>query len=186
MTQTLLQTHPVKGTREFTLVDDEIQYSITSVFKKTETLSVIMSALDPEPVVSGSTLAFVSKVNREPLIELFLDRPDKETFDRFVSLMRQRITEEDFSRLRPRDNGVQVSPERLSESIDMLKTYVNTAEIDALLRAMIRLIESPDDRQCLASVADEFNKLGFVQGQVITYAPYITFMLSGDRDGFGC
>jgi hypothetical protein len=181
MTATLLQKHPIKGTREFRLVGDELEYSIQSPLKK-ESLSVVLSVLDPEPVISGSILAFLSHVNREPLVELFLDRPDKQTFDAFVSTLRQRISEEDFGRLRVREKGVAVNPERVSESIDMLRTYVNPDEIPLLLSALEELKAKPDDVQCLVNVADAFNALGFVQGQVITYAPYINFLLSGDND----
>ncbi|MEJ2317299.1 MAG: hypothetical protein P8Y83_10170, partial [Gammaproteobacteria bacterium] len=95
MTATLLQKHPIKGTREFRLVGDELEYTIKSPLKS-ESLSVVLSVLDSEPVVSGSMLAFVSQVNREPLVELFLNKPDKESFDAFVSTLRQRISEEDF------------------------------------------------------------------------------------------
>lgn len=181
MTATLLQKHPIKGTREFRLVGDELEYTIQSPLKK-ESLSVVLSVLDSEPVISGSMLAFVSQVNREPLVELFLNKPDKETFDQFVSTLQQRISEEDFGRLRVRDKGVAVIPERVSESIEMLQTYVNPDEIASLLTALEELKAKPDDVQCLVNVADAFNALGFVQGQVITYAPYINFLLSGDND----
>lgn len=178
MIATLVQKHPIKGAREFKLVGDELQYTIQSRLK-TESLSVVLCVLDPEPVISGSTLAFVSQVNREPLVELFLDKPDKETFDQFVRTMRLRISEEDFSRLRVRDKGVAVDVNRVSESIEMLQTYVNPDEIEALLSTLVELKAKPDDVECLVNVADAFNELGFVQGQVITYAPYINFLLSG-------
>jgi hypothetical protein len=178
MITTLVQKHPVKGVREFKLVEDELEYSIKSAFKN-ESLSVVLSVLDPEPVISGSTLAFVSMVNREPLVELFLDKPDKETFDQFVDFLRLRISEEDFSRLRVNENGVAVDVERVNETIDMLQTYVNPADIGELLAALEQLKANPDDVDCLVTVADAFNELGFVQAQVITYAPYINFLLSG-------
>jgi len=114
-----------------------------------KSLSVVLSVLDAEPVISGSMIAFVSQVNREPLVELFLDRPDKETFDAFVSKLRQRISEEDFGRLRVREKGVAVNPERVRESIDMLKTYADPVEIASLLSALEQLKAKPDDVQCL-------------------------------------
>ena len=178
MIATIVQKHPVKGVREFKLVGDELRYTIKSSLK-TESLSVVLCVLDPQPVVSGSTLAFVSQVNREPLVELFLDKPDKETFDQFVRTLRQRITEEDFSRLRVRGAGVAVDVDRVTESIEMLQTYVTLNEINKLLSALMKLRDKPDDVECLVNVADAFNELGFVQGQVITYAPYINYLLSG-------
>ena len=178
MITTLVQKHPIKGTREFRLVDDELEYTIQSPLKK-ESLSVVLCVLDPEPVISGSTLAFVSQVNREPLVELFLNKPDKETFEQFVGTLRQRIAEEDFSRLRVRDKRVAVDVDGVTESIEMLQTYVASNEIDNLLSALQELRDNPDDLECLVNVADAFNELGFVQGQVITYAPYINYLLSG-------
>lgn len=175
MTATLLQKHPLKGTREFKLDGDEIHYTIESVLKS-ESLSVVLCILDPDPVVSGSMLSFVSLVNREPLVELFIDRPDKASFDAFVETLRSRITEENFSRLHVTDKPVDVAG--LRESIDMLLTYVNPEEIRPLLAAMHALAEHPADRNHLIAVADTFNQLGFVQGQVITYAPYLNFLLS--------
>ncbi len=178
MTIRLSQRHATKGTREFELVDDEIRYVITSPLR-TESLSVVLNILDPEPVVSGSVLAFVSQVNREPLVELFLDNPDKNSFDRFVRTLRQRIIDEDFSRLRARDKGIAVSIDGVHESIDMLRKYVDLRDIEALLAALEELAQAPDDPQALSSVADAFNALGFAQGQVLVYAPYINFLLSG-------
>ncbi|CAA6813031.1 MAG: Unknown protein [uncultured Thiotrichaceae bacterium] len=178
MTSTLLQKHPIKGSREFNLVDDEVFYTIQSPHR-TESLSVVLNVLDPEPVISGSVLSFVSQVNREPLLELFLDKPDKESFDQFVNIMRLRIAEEDFSLLRVRDKGVEVDVAQISESIDMLQKYVDPAEIELLLSSLLELKTKPDDVNCLSNVAKAFNDLGFVQGQVLTYAPYINFLLSG-------
>ena len=187
MNMTLAQKHPIKGTREFELVDDEIRYTIKSPLK-TESLSVVLNVLDSEPVVSGSTLAFVSQVNREPLVEFFVDRPDKETFGAFIETVRQRIDDENFSRFRVDDAGLEVDAARLSEAIEMLRNYVNPAEIEDLLLALNELKAQPDDVQRQKVVAEAFNALGFVQGQVITYAPYLSFLASGNKgvsDVFG-
>ncbi len=178
MMATLVQKHPIKGVREFNLVGDEIQYTIRSALKS-ESLSVVLCILDPEPVITGSMLAFVSQVNREPLVELFVDRPDKETFEQFVRAVKLRITEEDFSRLRVRNVHVAVDAGRVVEAIEMLQTYVNPAEIAGLLTALKALKANPVDIDRLVNVADAFNALGFVQGQVITYAPYINSLLTG-------
>lgn len=178
MTTRLAQKHAIKGSREFELVDDEVRYIIKSPLR-TESLSVVLSVLDHEPLISGSTLSFVSQVNREPLVELFLDEPDRETFNQFVSTMRRRIIEEDFGRLRVPDKGVDVNVDRVTESIDMLRRYVDPQEIDALLAALEELKQTPDIRHCLQRVAEAFNALGIAQGQVLLYAPYINFLLSG-------
>ena len=180
MTSILVQKHPIKGSREFRLVDDEIQYTIKSPFK-TDSLSVLFDVLDPEPVISGSTLSFVSKVNNEPLVELFLNKPNKESFDQFVKNLRLKITENDFGRFRVGDKGVDVDIARLDESIEMLQKNVDPTEIELFLSALVELKTKPDDVKCQSNVAEEFNNLGFAQSQVILYAPYINFMFSGNR-----
>ena len=184
MTTRLAQKHAIKGSREFELVDDEVRYIIKSPLRA-ESLSVVLNVLDPEPVRSGGTLSFVSQVNREPLLELFLDNPDRETFNEFVSTMQRRIMEEDFGRLRALDKGVDVNVDGVTESIDMLLRYVDPQEIEDLLAALGALKQKPDNSQCLKRVAEAFNALGFAQGQVLAYAPYINFLLCGvgaDRD----
>jgi hypothetical protein len=178
MTTRLAQKHALKGSREFELVDDEVRYIIKSPLR-TESLSVVLNVLDPEPVISGSTLSFVSQVNREPLVELFLDKPDRETFNQFVSTMQRRIIEEDFGRFRVMDKGVDVNVDGVTESIDMLLRYVDPHEIEGLLAALEELKQKPDNSQCLRRVAEAFNELGFAQGQVLLYAPYINWLLSG-------
>lgn len=177
MTTRLAQKHAIKGSREFELVDDEVRYIIKSPLR-TESLSVVLNVLDPEPLISGSTLSFVSQVNREPLVELFLDEPDRETFNQFVSTMRRRIIEEDFGRLRVPEKGVDVNVDGVTESIDMLRRYVDPQEIEVLLAALEELKQTPD-MHCLQRVAEAFNELGIAQGQVLLYAPYINFLLSG-------
>jgi len=177
----LIQKDPVEGSREFTLDNDEVHYVINSPLRN-DALSVALNVLEPEPKAMGSILAFISQVNKEPLVELLVDNPDKETFDQFVETLQQRIAEEDFSRFRVPDKGVNVNVERLEESIDMLRQHVDSTEIEPLLSAMAVLQTKPKDVQCQRNVADAFNELGFVQGQVLTYAPYITYLLSSSGD----
>ena len=176
----LKQKHPIKGSREFELNEDEVQYSIESPFKS-ESLVVVLSVLDPEPVISGSTLSFISEVNKEPLVEFFVNKPDKESFDHFISIMQARIIKEDFSRFHARDKMVAVDLDRLDETLSMLKSYVEASEIESLLTALVNLREEPDNLQCVNAVGRAFNELGFVKGQVVTYAPYISYLLSGNQ-----
>ena len=55
MTNRIVQEHPDRGTREFELVDDMIEYRIKSQFANEE-LSVVLSVLNPEPVVDLSLI----------------------------------------------------------------------------------------------------------------------------------
>lgn len=177
MTTTLVQKHPIKGTREFALVEDTVEYRSSGPLGKEEH-TVVLCVLNSQPVVSGSMLQFVSQINQEPLVELFIDKPDKQTFDDFVDKMSRRIDEEDFSRLRVKEKTT-VDGQAVGIAIDMLTSYVTSDEIKPLVSAMQALKENPDDIDTLAKVADEFNKLGLEQGQVLTYAPYLNFILSG-------
>ena len=177
----LKQTHPDQGSREFKLDNEEIHYVINSPLRNDE-LSVALNVLDANPVIEGPIMAFVSQVNREPLVELFIDSPDKNTFDQFVATLQERITEEDFSRFQVSDKGVNVALDRLDESISMLKRYVDPTEIDSLLSALFALRDNPTDIPCQRAVADAFNELGFVQGQVLNYAPYLNYLLTGNSD----
>jgi hypothetical protein len=70
----------------------------------------------------------------------------------------------------------------------MLQRYVNPADIEGLLAALNELKAEPENVQRQQQVAEVFNGSGFVQGQVITYAPYLNFLLSGNKgvsDVFG-
>ena len=177
----LRQKHPEKGSREFKLDNEEIHYVINSPVQDDE-LSVALCVLDVEPVIEDSTMAFVSQVNREPLVELFIDNPNKQSFDQFVETLQQRIAAEDFGNFHVTDSGVKVDVARLDESISMLKQYVDPTEIEHLFAALFALRDQPTDVQCQRTVADTFNELGFVQGQVLNYAPYLNYLLSGNRD----
>ena len=64
----------------------QIEYRVKSVFGDEE-LTVVLSVLDPKPVTKGSMLHFVSEVNREPLVKMFVDKPDAATFNAFVETL---------------------------------------------------------------------------------------------------
>lgn len=181
----LIQKHPLKGRREFKLDDEEIHYIISSPLRGEDALSVALCVLDAKPVVNGSILEFVSQINKEPLLEFFIDRPDKPTFDRFVNTLQKRIADEDFGRFYVADGGVNVDVGRLDESISLLKQYVEPAGIEPLLATLFALREQPDDVRCQRHVVAALNELGFVQGQVITYAPYLAYLLSGNGEQSG-
>jgi len=186
MTATLVQKHPTKGSREFQIIDNELQYTIQTELE-TYSLSVLLDILEADPVISGSMLAFVSKGNKEPLVELFLDLPNKEAFDEFVENIRQKIIkvqqeikENDFGRFRVTDEGLNVNLARLNESIELLQKNVDPKEIDLLLSALIELKTKPSDIQCQKKVAERFNELGFAQGQVVFHAPYLNVLFFGN------
>jgi len=177
MTTKILQKHPDLGTREFELIDDSIEYRISSAFGDEE-LSVVLSVLSPEPVIDGSMMYFVSEVNREALIKLFVNLPDAETFAAFVSKVKQRIKEEDFGELAAENRKSEITQEQVDTTIHMLETYLEDAGIDDLLSTLRNLSEAPGDHERLNKVVEAFNNLGVLQGPVLTYASFFNTLLS--------
>ena len=140
MTTRIIQNHPERGSRQFELVDDAIEYCVTSPFGDEE-LTVVLSVLSPEPVVDGSMMYFLSEVNKEALIKLFVDLPDAETFDEFVRTLKQRIKEEDFGKLSADNRKSAITQEQVDTTVRMLETYVDPTSIDDLLSSLRSLSE---------------------------------------------
>lgn len=177
MTNKIAQKHPDKGVREFELVGDSIEYRMSGPLGDEE-LSVVLSALLPEPVRDGSMLYFVSGVNREPLIKLFVDLPDAECFASFVMTLKQRIAEEDLGKLAADNRQSAITRDQVESTIRMLETYLDNNSIDELLTTLRVLAEAPNSREQLNQVVDAFHGLGFQQGPVLTYAPFFNTLLS--------
>ena len=177
MTTKIVQKHPDLGTREFELVDDTIEYRISSPVADEE-LSVVLSVLSPEPVVEGPMMYFLSEVNREALIKLFVDLPDAETFAEFVSTLKQRIKEEDFGQLAATNRKSAINQEQVDTTIRMLETNLEPTSIEELLMTLRNLSKEPGDIERLNRVVDAFNNLGVQQGPVLTYAPFFNTLLS--------
>jgi len=177
MTTKIIQEHPDRGTREFELVDDAIEYRISSPLGDEE-LTVVLSVLSPEPVLDDSMMYFVSEVNREALIKLFVDLPDAQTFADFVETLKLRIQEEDFGKLAAENRKSEITSDQIDTTIHMLETYIDPGSIDGLLVSLRSLSEAPSERERLNEVVDAFNRLGVQQGPVLTYAPFFTTLLS--------
>lgn len=205
LTMKLVQKRFLKGTREFEIVDDVV-YARTRSLLKEEKSTVNLSAIDPEPVVTGSELEFHGLARSGPLLTLFLHNPNTDDFNAFIDTLRQRILEEQvgFSASEsaahlegfagnvhdappefdePDENhegtGFQpVNPDRVGDDINMLKTYLNEADIAPLLVSLEALRAAPDSEAAFQQVVEAFNELGFNQGAVLTYAPYLKVLVS--------
>ena len=202
----------LKGTTEFEIFDDYIAIRAKSKFSQTdsETLTVTLAVLNPEPVITRTHLEFISRVNGETLLSLVLSRPNVAEFNNFVNTLKQRALAEynaisgisvkaksaelngnlyeeppEFDELSPADisKAKSVSVEGVENAINMLETYVSNEEIQPLISALVELKKAPQDHSKLVEVATVFNDLGPSQGAVLTYAPYITIMLSDDPFG---
>lgn len=166
----------MKGTREFELVDDEVNVKINMPFLHKE-YTVVLAVLDPEPVVKGSTLAFVSAVNREPLIEFFVDKPDPDSFNDFVNRVRQRAIEEDFGKPKGLENR-KVDVAQLAIALQMVRSYITDQGIAPFIESLEALQAEPDDPARFNEMFQAFNRLGPMQGAVLTYAPYLVTLFS--------
>ncbi|MGH1536639.1 MAG: hypothetical protein ACRBDX_01085 [Gammaproteobacteria bacterium] len=202
----LTQKHLFKGTREFEIVGDQVH--VTS--RNEETLSVTLAVLNPEPIITRTHLEFVSRVNGEALLSLTLSRPNVTKFNDFVNTLKKmalaeynaisgitidakptmlhgNLSEEppEFDQRSPADvsKTKTVNVEGIENAIKMLQTYVSDEEIQPLISALVALKQAPQDHSKLVELATAFNELGSCQGAVLTYAPYITIMLSDDPFG---
>ncbi len=203
----LIQRRFLKGSREFEILEDSVHVRIKTL-RKEEKLTVSLAILNPEPVVDGPFLEFHSRVKSGPLLSLFVDNPDTEAFNAFVDELKQRAREEygEFTGLRTgsraeglagnsyeeppefgepgnhrtRKNRKPISVESIDSSIRMLELHLECEEIESLLAALQALKVEPNNESYLDQLVDAFDDLGQQQGAVLTYAPYISLLLSDD------
>ena len=211
MSMKLVQRHFLKGSREFEIVDDAINVRIKSPFKE-EKITVVLTVLNPEPVVNKPFLEFHSRVKCGPLLSLLLDKPNTEEFNAFVDELKRRAREEynafaglkagakpeelagnvyqeppDFEESGKNRTGKNVKPvsaARVDEAIQMLERHLDVEEIKPLLTALEALKEDPENESCFDQLVKAFDDLGPRQGAVLTYAPYVSILLSDDPFGF--
>lgn len=69
---------------------------------------------------------------------------------------------------------------KIDASIEALKKFVKDASIDPLISALEALKQDPNNESLLLQLSDTFKALGIIQGAVLTYAPYISLLLSYD------
>ena len=210
MTMRLIQKHLLKGTRLFEITDDAIFMRIKSLFRQ-ERVTVSLSALDPEPVVNKSELEFYGRDTSAPMVSLFLDEPNADEFAGFVRTLKQRILEEqrglpesgvasqppgmewnvhdeppDFDEpdpARPRSRRRPVDPAKVDDAIQLLQKYLEGDDIKPLIAALEALSADPGNEACIAQLEAAFNELGIRQGAVLTYAPYVSILLSDNPYG---
>lgn len=73
-----------------------------------------------------------------------------------------------------------VEPAKINASIEALKIFVKDVSIDPLISLLEALKEDPNNESLLLQLSDTFKTLGIIQGAVLTYAPYISLLLSYD------
>lgn len=68
-------------------------------------------------------------------------------------------------------------------ALHMLRTYVTTQGINALLTSLETLKTDPQNEAYQEQVTNAFNELGPLQGAALTYAPYLNVFVSDDPFG---
>lgn len=203
----LKQTQFLKGSREFEIVDDTLFVSIKSFFKEVK-LTVDLSTLDPEPVIKGSELKFYVPNRGHSIFSLLVNKPNAEEFNHFVDTLKQTISGDDNADAgieaeisetvreealnrnvyeeapvfgEHEDTKEEFKPvivRRLQEDITMLKSYLDENDIKPLLDSLETLLAEPENEAAFVKMLNIFNELGFHQGPVLTYAPYIKVLVS--------
>lgn len=210
MTSKLVQKRFLKGSRVFEIVGDFVYVRLKSPFKE-EKLTLGLSTIDPEPVVTESELEFHGRARTGPLLSLLRDNPNAEEFIAFVSTLKQRVLEEysafaghDASDPAPAPGGnlhdvppefeeshrpssskepIDIDVARLDHAIRELQSYLLAEDAKPFLAALAALKAEPENESCFEEVVRTFNDLGFTQGAVLTYAPYIGILLSDHPAG---
>lgn len=207
----LVQKQLFKGTREFEIVDDVVNFRLKTPLKE-EKLTVDLSILNPEPEVNEPYLNFHSRVKCGPLLSLLIDKPNPQEFNAFVDALKQRARQEynafaglkagtlpegmaanvfeeppEFDESEQVRIEKKVKPIRITDidiSIQMLEQHLDAEEIKPLLTALEALKAEPENESCFGQLVQAFDDLGPRQGAVLTYAPYISILLSDDPFGF--
>ncbi|MDH3635481.1 MAG: hypothetical protein OES20_12360 [Gammaproteobacteria bacterium] len=207
----LVQKQLLKGTREFEIVDDVVNFRIKTPLKE-EKLSIDLSILNPEPAVNEPFLEFHSRVKCGPLLSLLIDKPNSQEFNAFVEELKQRARQEynafaglkagslpeglaanvfeeppEFDESEQVRIETKVKPVRVADidiAIQMLGQHLDAEEIKSLLTALEALKAEPENELCFGQLAKEFDDMGPRQGAVLTYAPYVGILLSDDPFGF--
>jgi hypothetical protein len=89
----LVQKQFLKGSTEFEIADEVVNVRFKTPFKEEKT-TVVLTILNPEPVVNEPYLEFHSRVKCGPLMSLLIDKPNAEEFNAFVDELKQRARQE--------------------------------------------------------------------------------------------
>ena len=207
----LQQKRFLKGSREFEIADDAVMVRIKTA-RKEESLTVMLAILNPEPVQNGNYLEFHSRVKCGPLLSLFVDNPDAATFNAFVDELKRRARQEysaftglkanpeaaaeglaansydeppEFDDPAPGQRKTRpIRAESIASSIQMLEQHLGSDGIESLLEALKALMDDPDNETRQGELVKAFEDLGPRQGAVLTYAPYLSILLSDDPFAF--
>jgi hypothetical protein len=206
MATRITQKHLLKGSQVLEVADAELKIRKKSPFRAAEHFSVPLSVLNPEPVLSPAVLRFLSRASGQALVSLTIGKPDERTFNEFVNALKAGILAASSADSRQAADGEawpfngnvhdappeladdnepiairikhEVKPDELELAIGMLRSYLNDARLEPFIEALEALKSDPGNETRLIEVARLFAGLGIGQGAVLTYAPYLGFLLS--------
>jgi hypothetical protein len=75
---------------------------------------------------------------------------------------------------------VKVDIDSLDAAITMLQTHLDSGQIASFVDVLEAMKQQPEDPSLLARMTEEFERLGPEQGAILTYAPYISLLMSED------
>ncbi len=207
----LVQKQFLKGSTEFEIADEVVNVRFKTPFKEEKT-TVVLTILNPEPVVNEPYLEFHSRVKCGPLMSLLIDKPNAAEFNAFVDELKQRARQEynafagikagsvpeglagnvydeppDFDEPGKSRSGKNAKPVRVADidaSIQMLEQHLDAEEIKSVLSALEALKAEPENESSFSQLVKAFDDLGPRQGAVLTYAPYVGILLSDDPFGY--
>tara|TARA_B110000259_G_scaffold86596_2_gene100918 strand:+ start:98 stop:724 length:627 start_codon:yes stop_codon:yes gene_type:complete len=204
MTIKLVQKQFLKASREFEIDNDVINVRIKTLFKE-EKITVILTSLNPDPVINGTLLEFHSRVQSGPTLSLLLNKPNPEKFNNFVNELKRQAREEfnsfaglksgskldrmagnvyeeppEFDTPVKKVSGKSVCVESIDISIQMLNQYLDVKDLGPLIFALEALKKDLKNESCFSQLVNAFADLGPLQGAVLTYAPYVNFLLTDD------
>jgi hypothetical protein len=209
MATRLVQKQFLKGKQEFEILEEVVSVRFKTLLKEKEK-SVSLRIIDPEPVIEGPYLYFRDSVRRDPVLTLYLNKPNPSEFNAFVDELKQRVMAQNAFRghtsssVQPPLGGnsfdeppedvepqqvrvtrirTNINVERVDNDIRMLRQYVNEPEVEPLITALEAIKTDPQSEAHQVRVVEVFNGLGLWQGSVLTYAPYVGILLSDNVFG---
>ena len=76
-----------------------------------------------------------------------------------------------------------IDAEKIDTSIQMINKYIKDSSITPFVAILEALKNDPGNTSLLTDLTHELNSLGILQGAVLTYAPYVGVLLTGDLFG---
>ena len=204
----LKQTQFLKGSREFEIVDDTLFVTIKSLFKEEKlTVDLSTLDPEPVvkgselkfyvPNRGHSVFSLLVNKPNEEEFNNFVNAlkkaiPGGNNTDEGVEAdIAESVREEALNRniyetplfdqhddTQEKEEYVPIIVRRLEEDFTMLKTYLDENDIKPLLESMETLLAEPENEEAFVKMLTEFNELGFHQGPVLTYAPYVKVLVA--------